>query len=205
MNSATHSCSEAQAGVCNKMKTIVVAGTHSGIGKTLLVEELLHTLPKWSALKVTVSPALLLRRGGVKRKNNCPRSRNNLHLFRSRNNLHLFRSRNKCNICAELKKDFEIIEDKKVINQKGTDTARLRQAGAKKVVWLKTTLSGLKAGLKKALYQLKDSEGVVIEGTTVLRYIRPDLAIYLKDNTVNLRMAARQAQRKADIIINVDK
>lgn len=172
-------------GVRNGVKTIVVAGAHSGIGKTLVAEELVHKLANWSALKVT-----------VQRKSSCPRKQSNLHLFRSRN---------KCNICTELKQDFEIIKAQKIINQKGTDTARLQKAGAKKTIWLRASLGGLKAGLKKAFYQLRDSEGIVIEGTSVLKYIKPSLAIYLKDNTANLRPAGRQAQRKADIIINVDR
>ncbi len=158
------------------MKTIVVSGAHSGIGKTLFAQELLRRLKNWSALKVT-----------VKDSSGCPRNQKD------------------CNICAGLQKDFEIIKDKKIINQKGTDTARLRQAGTKKVIWLRSTFKGLKAGLKKALFQLRDAQGILIEGTSVLRYIKPNVTIFLKDNNRPLRAAARRAQKKADIIIDVDR
>lgn len=158
------------------MKTIVISGAHSSIGKTLFAEELLHRLDNWSALKVT-----------VKKGSRCPRREAN------------------CNVCAELKQDFEIVKNKRIISQKGSDSARLLEAGAKKVIWLKSSSSGLKAGLEKALVQLKSAEGVVIEGTSVLKYIKPNLAIYLKDKQTRIRTAARQAQKKADIIINVDR
>lgn len=158
------------------MKTIVIAGTHSSIGKTSLAEELLQTLPNWSALKVT-----------VKKDSRCPRREAT------------------CNVCAELKQDFEIIKNKRIISQKGSDSARLLEAGAKKVVWLKSSSSGLKAGLQKALVQLKSAEGVLIEGTSVLKYIKPNLAIYLKDKQTRIRTAARQAEKKADIIIDVNR
>ena len=66
------------------MKTIVVSGAHSGIGKTLFAHELLHRLKNWSALKIT-----------LKHKSACPRKQNS------------------CGVCDELTKDFEIVRDKK--------------------------------------------------------------------------------------------
>ena len=158
------------------MKTIVIAGTHSSIGKTSLAEELLQALPNWSALKVT-----------VKKGSRCPRREAN------------------CNVCAKLKQDFEIVKNKRIISQKGSDSARLLEAGAKKVIWLKSSSSGLKAGLQKALVQLKSAEGVIIEGTSVLKYIKPNLAIYLKNKQICIRPAARQAEKKANIIIDVNR
>lgn len=155
------------------MKTIVISGAHSNIGKTLFAEEVLRNLPNWSALKVT-----------VKRGLECPRHSN-------------------CEICSELKGNFDIVADKKIISQKGSDTARLKEAGAKKVIWLKSTLKGLSAGFRKSLQMLNGSEGIVIEGTSILRFIKPDLAIYLKSNTTPLRTSAREAKRRADIIIDV--
>ncbi len=158
------------------MKTIVIAGAKSGIGKTSLAEKLLCRLPDWSALKVT-----------VKRGTACPRQQS------------------KCNACRELKKDFEIVEDEEIINQKGTDTARLKEAGAKKVIWLKSTLKGLETGLEGALRGLNGSKGVVIEGTSVVKYIKPDLLIFIKDDSENLRSGAREAFEKADVIIDVSE
>jgi len=157
------------------LKTIVISGAYSSIGKTTIAEELLYGLSNWSALKVT-----------VKKESKCPRG-------------------NSCNICNKFEGDFDIVTNRKIINQKGTDTARLKDAGAKKVVWLKATLKGLKTGLKKALARLKDSNGIVIEGTSVLKYIKPDLTIYLNDNTAYLRTVAKEARRKSDIIINVGR
>lgn len=154
------------------MRTIVIAGAHSSIGKTLLAEELLQGLSDWSALKVT-----------VKRKSGCPRDKSN------------------CNICAKLKGNFEIIKDTKIINQEGRDTARLKKAGAKKVIWLVATLRGLKRGLKEALNGFKNSKGIVIEGTSVIKYIKPDLLIFIRADSGNLRYDAREALKKADIVI----
>ncbi len=155
------------------MKTIVIAGSHSNIGKTLVAEELLNWLKGWSGLKVTT----------VNERSGCARGTN-------------------CTVCSELKDDFEIILDKKIINKKDTDTARMKKAGAKKVAWLRASLKGLSRGLKEALDRLKGSEGVVIEGTSVLKYIRPDLVVFLKSRAPSPKTGAREAERKADIIID---
>lgn len=160
------------------MKKIVISGSRSNIGKTLLAEKMLHSLTNWTALKVTVR-----RPGELK----CPRRHQ------------------RCRVCSEVKGDFEIIKDKKIINQKGTDTCRLKKAGAKKVIWLRTTSKGLKEGLWRSLARLSGSEGVVVEGTSVLRYMKPDLAIYLRDKRAPLKQSAPYAQKKADIIVDINK
>jgi len=154
------------------MKAIVIAGAHSGIGKTLQAERLLRVLPGWSGLKVTTSS-----------KKRCPRGTSD------------------CGVCAGLKRDFEIIEDEQIIEQAGTDTARLKRAGAAKVIWLKSTSKGLRRGLKKALARLKGTAGVVIEGTSVLKYIKPDLLIFLRGRSKRMRRGAKRAFLAADVIL----
>ncbi len=148
------------------MKTIVVSGARSGIGKTFFAQKLLKQLPGWSALKVTVS------------KKNCPHERN-------------------CGICSEIKNPFYIIKDKDIINQKGKDTSRLKSAGAKQVIWLKARPEGLKSGLKEAMSEFSSCNGIVIEGTSVLKYIKPDLSIYLEDKH-KIKRTARQLRNRAD-------
>lgn len=131
------------------MKTIVVSGEASRVGKTYLAQKLLQGLKCWSALKVTVS-----------KENGCPHKRN-------------------CGVCPEIKEPFYIIKDEKIIHQPGKDTQRLKSAGAKQVIWLKARPEGLKDGLTQALAEFSDCSGVIIEGTSVLKFMRPDLNIHL--------------------------
>ena len=154
------------------MHKIVVAGAHSGIGKTLYAEQLLKTLPGWSAVKVT-----------TRKRAGCPRGAKH------------------CGVCGDIKRDFEITYDKKTICQRGTDTARLKKAGARKVIWLKATEKGLKAGLRQVFKILKGADGVVIEGTSVIKHIKPGILIFLKGNSRAMRPIARTALKKADIVI----
>jgi len=132
------------------MRTIVISGEKSGIGKTYLAQRLLRCLRGWSALKVTVS-----------KDGSCPNGKN-------------------CGICRGIKKPFYIVKDKNIINQAGKDTARLKAAGAKEVIWLKAKPEGLRNGLKKVFSQFRDCRGIVIEGTSVLKFFKPDLNMHVK-------------------------
>lgn len=133
------------------MKIITVSGAQSGVGKTKVAEMLLKKLKGWSAIKVTVA-----HRGSV-----CPRHRD-------------------CGACERISSDFAIVSDRKIIEQKGKDTQRFKEAGAKDVLWLKAHPQGLRQGLKKTLSMLKEARGVIIEGNSILKYLKPDLAIFVK-------------------------
>ncbi len=131
------------------MRAIVISGEKSGIGKTYLAQRLLRCLQGWSALKVTVS-----------KDGSCPNGKN-------------------CGICRRIKKPFYIVKDKNIINQTGKDTARLKDAGAKEVIWLKARPEGLREGLEKVFSEFSDCRGIIIEGTSVLKFFKPDLNIHV--------------------------
>src|SRR3989338_4964182 len=132
------------------MKIITVSGAQSGVGKTIVAEKLLGILSGWSALKITV-----LHNG------RCPTGKN-------------------CRACDELDSEFSIVTDRAVIEKEGTDTQRLKVAGAKQVVWLKVKSRSFPTGLKAALAKFRKAKGIIIESTSVLKYLSPDLAIFVK-------------------------
>ncbi|MBI5123918.1 MAG: hypothetical protein HZA72_00690 [Candidatus Omnitrophica bacterium] len=131
---------------------ITVSGSSSGVGKTKLVQNLLKVLKGWSAIKVTV-----VKDGA------CPRKA-------------------PCGVCESQKRPFTIITASRIIGEKGKDTYRMKMAGAKKTLWLKAKPAGLKEGITKALKKLKGSPGIIIEGTSVLKHLRPDLGLYVDRN-----------------------
>jgi len=164
------------------MKIITVSGTHSGAGKTLLIEKLLKHLKGWSCLKVTV-----MHQGA-----SCPIGRN-------------------CGACDKLDSQFSIVSDRKILAQKGKDTYRFKKAGARQVLWLKSqTKEGLKQGLKKAIAMFGKSSGLIIEGTSVLKYLDPDLSVLLVRNDLPWKESAKEIfadgrlSKKADFFIVSD-
>ena len=157
----------------NRLKIITVSGAHSGVGKTKVAEKLLQIFKAWSALKVSV-----LRNG------DCPTGRN-------------------CGICNEIDSEFSIVSSNDKLMERGKDTQRLKKAGAMKVLWLRAKPQGLKKGLKKVISMFKGSEGLIIEGTSVLKYIKPDLAILVKNKNSILKPSAKKVLNKIDLIITV--
>lgn len=157
----------------DRMRLITVSGAHSGIGKTAVVERLLKTLKGWSCLKVTV-----LHDGS------CPTGRD-------------------CGVCDELASKFSIISDKNLIEQDGKDTKRFKDAGAGKVLWLRSKPRHLKEGLTKAISKLNKARGVIVEGTSALKYLKPDLAIFVRRKGSGLKPSAKEAIKKVDLILTV--
>ncbi|MBI4974630.1 MAG: hypothetical protein HZC19_02320 [Candidatus Omnitrophica bacterium] len=155
------------------MKLITVSGAHSGAGKTMVVERLLERFKGWACLKVTV-----LHEGA------CPTGKD-------------------CGACDELASKFSIISSKNLIEQDGKDTKRFKDAGARKVLWLKSRPQHLKEGLAKAISKLNKARGVIVEGTSVLKYLKPDLAIFVRGRGSTLKPSAKEAIKKVDLILTV--
>lgn len=153
---------------------ITVSGAHSGVGKTKVVEILLRMLKGWSALKITVTH----------REGQCPAHKD-------------------CHTCDELKDDFSIISNKKIIETKGKDTARFKEAGAKKVLWLKCRPQTLRDGLKEVIPLFKKAKGLVIESNSALKHLKPDLAVFVKNKNSVLKPSAREIINKMDLVVTL--
>lgn len=153
---------------------ITISGAHSGSGKTTLIEDLLRSLKGWSALKVTLTH----------RKGACP-----VH--------------KRCHTCDELDSGFSIVRDKKIIQAKGKDTFRFHQAGAKKVLWLRSSPEALEPGIKQALSLFKKAKGLIIETNSALRYLKPDLAIMVKRKDSVLKPSAREILERIDLTLEL--
>jgi len=137
-----------------------------------MAENLLHQLKGWSALKVTV-----LHHGA------CPINRD-------------------CGACENLNSKFLIVSDKRTIEEEGKDTQRFKKAGAKQVLWLKAKPEGLRSGLKQALSKMKEAKGIIVESTSALKYLKPDLAIFVKKENSASKPSAREILNKVDIMLN---
>ena len=156
------------------MRIITVSGAQSGVGKTRMVETLLRLCKGWSALKITVTH----------RQGQCPVHKD-------------------CHTCDELKDDFSIINNKKIIETKGKDTARFKEAGAEKVLWLKSRPQALGKGLKEVIPLFRKAKGLIIESNSALEYIKPDLAVFVKKKNSLLKPSAKKIINKMDLVVTL--
>lgn len=117
------------------IKTICIAGTASGVGKTSVAEMLLHALKGWSAAKISLNENLAT------------------------------------------KHSFTIVFRGPHLEKKGSDTARMAAAGARRVIWICARRSAVNAAIRQMLRGLRPKEKIIVEGNSFARFACPNLTI----------------------------
>ena len=136
-------------------KVITVSGSHKGVGKTSLSQFLLAHLPRYTAIKITMTG-----------------------------------------------KDTGVYEDSAHLMVPGTDTFRMKQSGAEKVFWIRATDDQIVALMKQVLGRVGDISGLLIEGNTVLRHLKPTLSCFVTTSTLDSMKPSRiHALENADICV----
>jgi len=129
-------------------KTIFLAGTRRNVGKTLVSELLLRSLPGAGAVKLTCC------RPDQRCPRDCP-----------------------CGVCGTLLGPFAVITDHQVLSQPGKDTARLLAACTGRVIWLQSREEALAAALAAALPLFEAEAAVIVEGNAAFQAAQPDLGV----------------------------
>ena len=95
-----------------------------------------------------------------------------------------------------------VIEDNEILKERNKDTSRLLEAGAEKVVWIKSPRSELEAPLSFALSKLGGLDCILIEGNSAIEFARPDIVIFVFGKSAdNIKTSAPAIIRQADIVI----
>jgi hypothetical protein len=131
---------------------VSISGACSRSGKTAAAVSLLAAFPRGraAAVKFTTTEDVFER---------CPRGTT-------------------CVVC-DIDVPFRILEDTAVLDEAGTDTARLRQAGASRVVWAIARESAVTAAWAAVRQRLGGEELVIMEGSTIVGVARPDHQVFV--------------------------
>jgi hypothetical protein len=131
---------------------VSVSGATSRAGKTALAASLLRALPGGTAVavKLTTTEDVFER---------CPRG-------------------SPCVVC-DIDVPFRIVEDPEILGQGGTDTRRLADAGARRVVWAIARASHVGAAWAAVRARIQGAEHVIMEGSTIVDIARPDLLLFV--------------------------
>lgn len=73
-----------------------------------------------------------------------------------------------------------LVDDPEVLATEGKDTRKLLDAGAREVLWVKSTRKGLKEPAQMAVQRLSHLEGVLVEGNGAIEVLKPDIVIFIK-------------------------
>lgn len=101
--------------------------------------------------------------------------------------------------------EFELIEDKNIIEEDNTDTDIFNKAGAKKVYYLKSNKESLKEGVKDSLNKIDDYDYLIVEGNSIIEFIDFNLIFYLDKKGGDKKDSAEMCKNRADVIINKEK
>jgi hypothetical protein len=66
----------------------------------------------------------------------------------------------------------------------GTDTSRFLAAGAKRVFWVRTRQGELAEAMPRVRKLIAESENVILESNSVLRFLQPDLSLAVLDPSI---------------------
>ncbi len=66
----------------------------------------------------------------------------------------------------------------------GTDTSRFLAAGAKHVFWVRTRQGELAEAMPRVRKLIAESENIILESNSVLRFLQPDLSLAVLDPTI---------------------
>ncbi|HVQ36730.1 MAG TPA: hypothetical protein VMS31_04320 [Pyrinomonadaceae bacterium] len=143
---------------------VTVSGFSSEVGKTGLMFDLLKAFPGWEAIKVT--------RGHYRSCGKDPAV---------------------CCVSDLLRDDPVICSGRDQNYEAGKDTGRYWDAGAANVHWLIVTDEQVERGISQALARVT-APGVFIEGTGILDFIEPDLALMVsRASGGTVKSSARRA------------
>ncbi len=115
----------------------------------------------------------------------------------------------RCRACAGMKVSVHrerppgeaVIEEGETPLRPDTDTGRLRLAGARPVLWLRTRREDLAQDLKEALARLQ-APVIIVEGNSVLRHLEPDFAVFVMSATFeDFKPSAYEALKKAHVVL----
>jgi len=151
-------------------RVIVIAGTSSNTGKTTLLCDLLRELSRderWEAIKLT--------RGHYRSCGKDPHA---------------------CCVSHLLGDHPTIRSGREETYAIGKDTGRYWDAGASNVHWVIVTENQVEQGIRAALSRV-NSGGVLIEGTSVLKFINADFAVMVARADQVTRMKIKPSARRA--------
>jgi hypothetical protein len=154
------------------MALVVIGGHSRSVGKTSVVSGLIAALPEYSW------HAMKITQFG--------------HGVCSRNG-------ELCD-CATDDHTWSISEER---NRSGeSDTSRFLIAGATKVWWVRTQQGRLAEAMPTIRRRITESENVIVESNSILKFIRPDIYVTVLDPAIeDFKKSAQEFMDRADAVI----
>ena len=154
---------------------LVVVGGHSrNIGKTSVMEGLIHEIPevRWTAVKITQHGHGICSISGTP-----------------------------CDCAVEYDHPYALSEETRPAD---SDSGRYLAAGAVRSYWLRTAVGQLQHGMPALRQILAGSQNAILESNSVLEFLQPDLYVVVVDWGVrDWKESTRRYIERADALVVV--
>ncbi|MBI5195231.1 MAG: hypothetical protein HZA10_02795 [Nitrospirae bacterium] len=94
-----------------------------------------------------------------------------------------------------------VVDDIKILSEKGKDTAIFLESGAGRVIWVQSPYDALEEPLQIALSRLSDLKGIIVEGNSPVDFLNPHLVIFIIGAEGEIKPSAMKVLEKADVIV----
>lgn len=96
-----------------------------------------------------------------------------------------------------------LVDEREVLLTEGKDTRRMLDAGAERVLWVKSPPSELGELLPLAMEKLSDLKGIIVEGNSAIEFLVPDIIIFIFGNSSEkIKESAKGILEKADVVLS---
>lgn len=165
-------------------RTIILAAPSANCGKTELACRLIRALGDAQALKIT----------RFHREAHCP--------VHGVNEL----GEDNCDGCAPAPAGFELVDDPDVLRTPGKDSARMLQAGANPVLWLRAAPHVFDYALKTAMKRFDATRPLVLEGNSAATLAEFDATVVLlwPQRTRGVKASVLPALKRATFLLLVE-
>jgi hypothetical protein len=104
---------------------------------------------------------------------------------------------------AELDGNFRVWED--AGDDRLPDSGRMREAGARQVLYVKAKIEALEEAFGEALGRIPSGHLILVESNSLVRLINPGIYLLIKGmDPATYKPSARETESRADIIIRSD-
>jgi hypothetical protein len=165
-------------------RRIIIAGPSANTGKTALACRIISATPGAQALKIT----------RFHRESHCP-----VHGVNEQ-------GEDDCDGCAPAPSGFELVEDAETLNTPGKDSARMIEAGAEPVYWLRAAPHVFRYALSHAMKRYDPGKPLVLEGNSAATVsdFEGTVVVLWPQKTRGVKASVFPALKRADVLVLVE-
>ncbi|GAB4387654.1 MAG: hypothetical protein Kow0025_02460 [Thermodesulfovibrionales bacterium] len=97
--------------------------------------------------------------------------------------------------------EASVVDDPGVLRTAGKDTAKMLEAGAEAVLWVRSPREKLPGALKEAVARLSHLSGIVVEGNSAVELLDPEVVVFVAGGG-GIKPGAERLLERASVVLH---